>query len=127
MTYKSTLGTPVTKTRLRTPDKTSPFSGMCSACLEDCIGFCEIGLSATRGEDAIIPYRAGLDQFASEKDYPLDLSHFNINGRVFGAVGCEEDSYQATFPNAKVDTYFGLNRTMKLKTPVILPALARLN
>src|SRR5699024_11158804 len=52
---------------------------------------------------------------------------FNINGRVFGAVGCEEDSYQATFPNAKVDTYFGLNRTMKLKTPVILPALARLN
>jgi hypothetical protein len=127
MTYSANLGTPVTNTKLRTPTHITPLSGMCSTCVESCIGFCEIGLSATRGDEAIIPYRAGLDQFASEKDYPLDFSHFNINGRVFGAVGIEEDPYKATFPNAKVDTYFGIENKMKLKTPIILPALARLN
>ena len=127
MTYSPTLGSSITNTKMRTPNHISPFSGMCAVCTENCIGFCEIGLSATRGSEAINPFKSDINQFASEKDYPLDLSHFNINGRVFGAVGCEEDPFLATFPKANVNTSFGINNKIKLKTPVILPALAKLN
>lgn len=127
MSYSPTLGTTITNTRLRTPEHISPFSGMCAVCTENCIGMCEIGLSATRGSDATNPYKSDVNQFASEKDYPLDFSHFNINGRVFGAQGCPEDAFLATFPKANLDTSFGLYNKVKLKTPVILPALAKLN
>ena len=112
---------------MRTPEHISPFSGMCAVCSENCIGTCEIGLSATRGFEAIYPYQADINHFASEKNYPLDLSHFNINGRVFGATGCEEDAELATFPKATIETSFGLNNKIKMKTPILLPALAKLN
>ena len=127
MTYSPTLGTTITNTRLRTPDNVSPFSGMCAVCTENCVGICEIGLSATRGGEATNPYKSDINQFASEKDYPLDFSHFNINGRVFGASGCPPDPFLATFPRANVNTTFGIKNPIKLKTPVILPALAKLN
>ena len=127
MSYHPTLGTSITNTKLRTPKHVSPFSGMCAVCSENCIGTCEIGLSAIRGSDAINPYPSAINQFASEKDYPLDFSHFNINGRVFGAIGCPEDPFLATFPKVNLDTSFGLKHKIDLKTPVILPALAKLN
>lgn len=127
MSYSPNLGSTITNTKLRTPNDTSPFSGMCAVCTENCVGPCEIGLSATRGAEAVNPYKSDVNQFASEKDYPLDLSHFNINGRVFGAVGCEEDSFLATYPNANLETYFGLENKIKLKTPVIISAVAKLN
>lgn len=127
MTYSPTLGTTLTNTRLRTPDHVSPYSGMCAVCTENCTGPCEIGLSATRGSEAVDPYKSDINQFGSEKDYPLDFSHFNINGRVFGATGCEEDPYLASFPKIDVGRTFGNKNKIKLKTPVILPALAKLN
>ncbi len=127
MSYRPTLGTSITNTKLRTPQHISPFSGMCAVCSKDCIGTCEIGLSAIRGSDAINPYQSDINQFASEKDYPLDFSHFNINGRVFGAIACEEDPFLATFPKVTLDRTFGLKHKVNLKTPVILPALAKLN
>jgi len=80
-----------------TPEHISDFSGMCSVCTANCIGSCEIGLSAIRGSEAIYPYDINVNQFASEKDYPLDFSHFNINGRVFGAMGCAEDANLARY------------------------------
>ena len=127
MTYSPTLGSSITNTKMRTPDHISPFSGMCAVCSANCIGTCEIGLSATRGSESIYPFKTDINQFASEKDYPLDFSHFNINGRVFGAIGCEEDSNLATFPKANIETSFGINNKIKLKAPIILPALAKLN
>ncbi len=127
MSYSPTLGSTITNTKMRTPEHISPFSGMCAVCSENCIGTCEIGLSATRGFEAIYPYQADINHFASEKNYPLDLSHFNINGRVFGATGCEEDAELATFPKATIETSFGLNNKIKMKTPILLPALAKLN
>lgn len=100
---------------------------MCAVCTENCPGTCEIGLSAMRGSDAVNPHQSDINQFASEKDYPLDFSHFNINGRVFGAEGCEADPYLATFPRADISREFGIKNKIKLKTPVILPAIAKLN
>lgn len=127
MSYSPTLGSTISNTRMRTPENISKFSGMCAVCTANCIGFCEIGLSAVRGSEAIYPFKTDINQFASEKDYPLDFSHFNINGRVFGALGCAEDANEATFPKVNISTTFGINNKIKLKAPIILPAMAKLN
>lgn len=127
MSFSPSLGSTVTNTKMRTPENLSPFSGMCSVCTADCIGSCEIGYSALRGEEAIYPVGADKSQFASEKEYPVDFSHFNINGRVFGTSGIEADTYKATFPNADITTTVGLENPIKLKAPFILPAMAKLN
>lgn len=127
MSYSPPLGSAITNTRMRTPDHLSDFSGMCAVCHGKCLGLCEIGLSAVRGSEAIYPYSTDTNQFASEKSYPLDFSHLNINGRVFGAKGCQEDAELATFPNVDLSASFGHNQKIKLLAPFILPAMAKLN
>lgn len=127
MSYSPSLGSSITNTKMRTPEHISDFSGMCAVCTANCVGSCEIGLSAIRGSEAIYPYQTDKNQFASEKNYPLDFSHFNINGKVFGALGCSENSYEATFPKVNIDTSFGINNKIKLKAPIVLPAMAKLN
>ena len=127
MTYSPSLGSSITRTRMRSPEHISKFSGMCAVCTADCTGLCEIGLSAVRGSEAIYPYATDINQFASEKDYPLDFSHFNINGRVFGALGCAEDPMMVTFPKTSITTTFGRDRNTMLQAPIILPAMAKLN
>lgn len=127
MAYSPVLGSTITNTKMRTPENISPFSGMCGVCALTCPGMCEIGLSALRGSEAIYPFKTDINQFASEKDYPLDFSHFNINGRVFGAQGCEEDAFEATFAKADISYSFGLENKIPMKAPFILPAMAKLN
>ena len=127
MTYSPALGSTISNTKMRTPENVSPYSGMCSVCTANCIGTCEIGLSAVRGSEATFPYRRDINQFASEKDYPLDFSHLSINGRVFGALGCEEDANEATYFKVKTETEFGIKNKVKMKMPIILPAIAKLN
>lgn len=127
MSFSPLLGTTLSNTHLRTPLHVSTFSGMCSVCSFDCHGTCEIGKSAVRGSEAIYPHAADVNQFASEKKYPLDYSHFNINGRVFGAFGIQEDSDLAAFPNVRIETQFGKKHPIMLKAPIILPAMAKLN
>ena len=126
MSYSTPLGSPITHTRLKDPNHVSDISGLCAVCTADCIGPCEIGLSALRGSEAILPYGADKSQFASEKRYPLDFSHFNINGRVFGTVGLPADPDTACFPNADISSTFGLSRPIPTKAPFILPAMAKL-
>lgn len=127
MSYSPTLGSTLTNTKIRTSENVSGFSGMCSVCTVNCIGTCEIGLSAIRGSEAIYPYETDINQFASEKDYPLDFSHININGRCFGALGCEENANDATFPKSDISISFGVENKLKMKAPFILPAMAKLN
>ena len=102
-------------------------SGMCSFCTDECLGTCEIGLSAMRGELAVYPTNTGTNQIASEKTMPIDYSHFNINGRVFGAVGADADENEATIFNVKLEQTIGQENPVKLAMPVILPALIKLN
>lgn len=127
MSYSPPLGSTLTHTKVRTPENVSKYSGMCAVCTINCIGTCEIGLSALRGSEAIYPFETDVNQFASEKNYPLDFSHFNINGRVFGAKGCEENADEATFPKAIIKSQFGINNKIKISGPFILPAMAKLN
>ena len=127
MSYSPLLSSSFNKTKLRDSTHPCTFSGMCSMCTSDCLGTCEIGLSALRGEDAVYPTTTGNNQIASEKNYPIDYSHFNINGRVFGAIGAEPDSDKATIHDVNLETTIGTLHPVKLKLPIILPALIKLN
>ena len=49
MSYSPLLGSSFNRTFLRDAAHPCTFSGMCAMCTADCIGSCEIGLSAVRG------------------------------------------------------------------------------
>lgn len=105
----------------------SPQSGMCSFCSEECSGTCELAQAAVLGAQTVYPMTTGKNQIASEKDYPLDFSHFNINGRVFGARGLGKARDDATIFNVNLERSYGTFNPVKMTMPVILPALIKLN
>ncbi|MBL7093963.1 FMN-binding glutamate synthase family protein [candidate division KSB1 bacterium] len=113
-----------TLSKNRTEDSISPFSGMCVTCVDGCVGMCEIGKSAYRGHEVIYPQPFGIITTASEKDYPVDYSHFTILGTAVGAHGIEADSDKAIFPNVKLDTEIG---PFKFKLPIMIPGLGSTN
>ncbi len=112
-----------TLSKNRTPDSVSPFSGMCATCIEGCIGMCEIGKSAYRGPECIYPQPFGIMTAASEKEYPVDLSHFSIMGSAVGAYGVAATSEEAIFTNVKLETTVGNENPLKLKLPIVVPGL----
>lgn len=105
----------------------SPQSGMCSFCTSECNGTCELALAAVLGAQTVYPMTTGNNQIAGEKDYGIDWSHFNINGRVFGAVGTEADYDHAEVYGVDLTRTYGRLHEVKLALPVILPALIKLN
>ena len=127
MSYSPKLSTTFNNTKLRTDHSICELSGMCSTCTNKCTGLCEIGLSAVRGFEAAYPLNTAAQQFASEKKYPFDYSHFNINGRVFGASGAEGDKELINVYSADLSCTIGYKKKIALKAPIILPAMAKLN
>ena len=107
--------------------KIAPASGMCSLCSAECVGVCEIGLSAVLGKAVVYPTNTGNNQVAGEKDNPINYSIFNINGRCFGAKGIEEDNDKATIFNVKLERQTHGEKPVKLSAPLVLPALIKLN
>lgn len=126
MSYSPRLSSAFNDTRLRS-GYVSSLSGMCSFCTQECDGTCEIALSAVIGKRAVYPTNTGNNQVASEKTYPIDFSHFNINGRVFGAQGVEETYEEATVFNVNLEREYGYYNPVKITMPIILPALIKLN
>jgi hypothetical protein len=100
---------------------------MCSFCTQDCNGTCELAQAAVLGAQTVYPTTTGNNQIASEKNYPIDFSHFNINGRVFGAQGAKENHNEATIFNVHLERTYGSFHQVKMTMPVILPALIKLN
>ncbi|MFH0903782.1 MAG: FMN-binding glutamate synthase family protein [Methanobacteriota archaeon] len=123
MSLTKVNATAATLTKNRTEGSISPLSGMCVTCVDGCIGMCEIGKSAYRGTEVIYPQPFGIITAASEKDYPLDLSHFNILGTAVGAHGIEADSNVAIFPNVDLEVRIGKEKDIKLRLPFIIPGL----
>jgi hypothetical protein len=122
---KSTTGT---MTRVK---DTSPTSGMCPICIRDCPIMCEISLSGFRGREALYPepVQFGYSTAGALKDFGLDWSHFNIQAGLFEALGIEENSDVALFPNASTETKVA---GIPLKIPILNGAfgstdVARLN
>ena len=127
MTLTRYNATAATLTKNRTGGDWSPISGMCVTCIDGCIGMCEIGKSAYRGHEVIYPQPFGITTMASQKDYPVDLSHFNIMGTAVGAIGIEEDSDKAIFPNVDLETRLGRDKGIKLRLPIIIGGLGSTN
>jgi len=121
MTFARPNASAATITRNRvTP---SPISGICVTCLDGCPGPCEVGRSALRGREILYPQPFGKVTAGSEKDYPVDFSHFNIQGSCVGATGMEADSDRATFPAVDISTEVGGNGKIKMKVPYFTGAL----
>ncbi len=127
MTLTRYNATAATLTKNRTGGDWCPVSGMCVTCVEGCIGMCEVGKSAYRGHEVIYPQPFGIMTTASQKDYPIDLSHFNIMGTAVGAVGIEADSDIAIFPNVDLETTLGPDKAIKLRLPIVIPGLGSTN
>lgn len=102
----------------------APLSGLCVTCVDGCPGYCEVGRSALRGREIIYPQPFGVSTSGAEKDYPVDFSHFNIQGTCVGAVGIEADPDKATFPAVDISTEVGSSeKKVKLKYPFFTGAL----
>ena len=110
-----------TGTRTRLSD-VSQISGMCPICIRECAHLCEIGKSAFRGREVLYPSPEafGWSTAASNKDYRLDWSDFQIMVDVLGAKGIEADPDKAVFPAVDVTTTAG---GILLKVPVMIAAL----
>lgn len=127
MSFTKINASAATITKNRTGNDISPFSGMCVTCIEGCPGLCEIGMSSFRGSEVIYPQPFGTITAASQKDYPIDLSHFNIMGTAVGALGIEADSDKATFTNVNIETKVGQGKGIKLRLPIVIPGLGSTN
>lgn len=118
---KSTTGT---KTRVQ---DVTPISGMCPLCIEECGTICEIGKAAFRGRETLYPSPEyfGESTAASNKDYFIDFSHFQILAELIGAWGVEEDPNVAFFENADCSTAVATRskKPIKLKVPVVIAGL----
>jgi glutamate synthase domain-containing protein 2 len=110
----------------------APISGICVTCLDGCEGPCEIGRSALKGREMIYPQPFGKITAGANKDYPVDFSHFNIQGTCVGAVGVAADPDVATFPAVDCTTAVGADGSIPLDFPVFTGAvgstdIARIN
>lgn len=115
MSYSPTLGSVFNRTKmLRSVPCLFFFRHVRPMCTADCIGSCEIGLSAVRGMETVYPTTTGENQIASEKVYPVDYSHFNINGRSFGAMGAPLDADRATIYHVGLEREIGTLNPVKL-------------
>jgi glutamate synthase domain-containing protein 2 len=127
MKYGNLNASAATLTKNRTEDSVVPISGMCATCVDGCIGMCEIGKSAYRGPEVIYPQPFGLITSASQKEYPVDLSHFTILGTCRGAHGIKADSDRALFENVNVEQTLGHDGGIRLKMPIVIPGLGSTN
>ena len=121
MTFAKPNRSPATFTRNRV--EPAPGSGICVTCLDGCPGPCEVGRSALRGREILYPQPYSKVTSGSEKDYPVDFSHFNIQGTCVGAIGVPADSDRATFPAVDVSTEIGAKEKIRLKVPYFTGAL----
>ena len=116
--YLNAMSTTGTRTRV---EDVCPVSGLCPICIKGCPVLCMVSLSAFRGREALYPdpNMFGNSTAGSLKDYGLDWSHFNIQSRLLGAMGIDEDPDLAIFPNVNVETKVG---GIPLKIPVMIGA-----
>ncbi|RLC62568.1 MAG: FMN-binding glutamate synthase family protein [Chloroflexi bacterium] len=104
-----------------------PMSGLCSRCLDGCTGNCEVFKATFRGRELLYPGPFGDVTVAGDKNYPIDYSHFNIQGYALGAnglpVGVTGNPDTANFPAVNTETEYGWDIKVKMKIPVFTGAL----
>ena len=82
-------GNDISQTRNRSRN-VAPYSGLCTRCLDSCVGNCEVFKSSLRGREVIYPEPFGELTAGGDKEYPVDYSHLNIMGYALGAEAIDE-------------------------------------
>ena len=104
-----------------------PSSGLCARCVDGCKGNCDVFKSTFRGRELIYPGPFGEVTAGSDKDYPLDYSHLNIQGYALGAKGLPEgvdgNPDTARFPNVSTECEYGWDKKVKMSVPIFTGAL----
>ena len=104
-----------------------PMSGLCTRCIDGCTGNCEVFRATFRGRELIYPGPFGDITAGGDKNYPVDYSHFNIQGYALGAKGLPEgvvgDPDTAKFLAVNTETEYGWDIKVKMKIPVFTGAL----
>jgi glutamate synthase domain-containing protein 2 len=104
-----------------------PMSGLCTRCLDGCTGNCEVFKASFRGRELLYPGPFGEITAGGDKDYPVDYSHFNIQGYALGAEGLPSGVIggpdTAIFPAVNTETEYGWDIKVKMKVPVFTAAL----
>ncbi|MCD6358926.1 MAG: FMN-binding glutamate synthase family protein [Dehalococcoidia bacterium] len=104
-----------------------PMSGLCTRCVEGCTGNCEVFKSSFRSREVLYPGPFGDVTAGGDKDYPVDYSHFNIQGYAFSAKGLPDgvvgDSDSAIFPVVNTESEYGWDRKVRMKVPIFTGAL----
>ncbi len=126
MNLQSPRGNDATQTANRSKNVVA-MSGLCSRCTDDCTGNCEVFKASFRGRELIYPGPFGSITAGGDKDYPVDYSHFNIQGYAMGAKGLPEgvtgDSDTAIFPSVSTETSYGWDKKVKMRVPIFTGAL----
>ena len=104
-----------------------PGSGLCSRCMDNCRGNCEVFKASFRGREVIYPGPFGEMTAGGDKDYPIDYSHLNIQGYAMGAEGLPDGVVgtpdNTLFPLVDTETEFGWQNKVKMKVPIFTGAL----
>jgi len=104
-----------------------PQSGICTRCIDGCTGNCEVFKSTFRGREVIYPSPFGTITAGGDKDYPVDYSHFNIQGYALGAFGLPEEAEgtpdNTLFTMVNTELTIGTTNKEKLRLPIISGAL----
>lgn len=102
-------------------------SGICSRCIDGCKGNCEIFKATFRGREVIYPGAFGEITAGGDKNYPVDYSHFNIQGYALEAKGLpkgvEGSPDTAKFPDVDTETEYGWDKKIKMRVPIFTGAL----
>ncbi len=105
----------------------APMSGICTRCLDSCTGNCEVFKATFRGRELIYPGPFGEITAGGDKNYPVDYSHFNIQGYALGAkglpAGVTGNPDTATFPSVNTETEYGWDSKTRMKVPIFTGAL----
>lgn len=116
----------ITQTTNRSRDVV-PSSGICTRCIDGCTGNCEIFKTTFRGREVLYPSPFGTITAGGDKDYPVDFSHFNIQGYALGAYGLPEDVEPSPdntlFTMVNTELEIGREHREKLRMPIISGAL----
>ncbi len=101
-----------------------PMSGICTRCIDGCTGGCEIWLASFRGREVLYPETFGKVTAGADKNYPVDYSHFNIQGYAVGARGLKVvDSDTMIFSNVDTETEYGWGNKIRMRLPIFTGAL----
>ncbi|MHB8901471.1 MAG: glutamate synthase-related protein [Thermoguttaceae bacterium] len=119
-------GTDCTLPRNR-PGDVCPQSGLCSRCVEDCTGNCEVFKAALRGQELVC---AGADEEMASpggRVDPVDYSHLNIHGYAMtpSAGPHAHVAHSAAPPPPVVDTQtaYGWEHKVTMAAPVCTGAI----